>query len=116
MPAASLIPLRIAVTSDNSAWHVPSPASSTHSPRTVCPFCFIGLRKLQAALRTSPYTSGAEAVFAPQLHFLPYQLDPTLPKAQAVDKRERYMRKFGPRFVQMESMMKERGAEEGIHL
>ena len=82
----------------------------------VCPFCFIGLRKLQAALRTSPYTSGAEAVFAPQLHFLPYQLDPTLPKAQAVDKRERYMRKFGPRFVQMESMMKERGAEEGIHL
>ncbi|PWN39202.1 thioredoxin-like protein [Ceraceosorus guamensis] len=97
MPVATLIPLRIAVTSDN-----------------ICPFCFIGLRKLQKALATSPYTSGPEAVFEPSIHFLPYQLDPTLPSDHALDKRERYFNKFGPRFAQMEQMMQQRGREEGI--
>ncbi|CAO1632012.1 unnamed protein product [Parajaminaea phylloscopi] len=102
MSAASLVPLRITITSD-----------------TICPFCFLGLRKIQKALSTSPLTAAdsASRVFEPQLRFLPYQLDPTLPLDHAVNKREKYIAKFGgaQRVQAMEEMMKKNGEPYGIH-
>lgn len=85
----------------------------------VCPFCFLGLRKIQKALSTSPLTSAdsTSRIFEPQLRFLPYQLDPTLPLDHAVNKRERYNAKFGgpERVKNMEEMMKKNGEPYGIH-
>jgi predicted DsbA family dithiol-disulfide isomerase len=97
----ALVPLSITVTSDS-----------------ICPFCYIGLRKLQGALAASPVTSGPNATLKPNIRFVPFQLDPTLPEDRAVNKRDRYIQKFGgvQRVAQMEDMMKARGREEGINL
>ncbi|KAK0521588.1 hypothetical protein OC834_006605 [Tilletia horrida] len=104
--ASGTLPLKIEVVSDN-----------------ICPFCFIGWRKLERALAASPYVAGSQArnaqgtkpTFTPQIEFKPFQLDPTLPTDSALDKRQHYLRKFGPRFNQMEPMMKMRGSEVGIN-
>ncbi|KDN52026.1 thioredoxin-like protein [Tilletiaria anomala UBC 951] len=96
-----LLPLKIDVTSD-----------------TICPFCFLGLRKLEKALELSPYTSPSSAsrLFNPEIQYLPYQLDPTLPEDRALSKKEMYTKKFGAaRFDAMEKMMVERGKEVGIN-
>ena len=100
-PASGLIPLKITVTSDS-----------------ICPFCYLGLVKLQKGLELSPTTSSNDAkVFDTSIEFLPFQLDPTLPKDKALNKREMYAKKFGPERMQgMEEMMKQRGKEVGINL
>ncbi|SPO40911.1 uncharacterized protein PSFLO_06393 [Pseudozyma flocculosa] len=90
------IPLRIKVTSD-----------------TICPFCFIGLRKLQRALATSPVVQSK--AFDVDIEYLPFQLDPTLPVDRPESKLERYRAKFGARTDGMVEMMKGRGLECGIH-
>ncbi|PWN28894.1 hypothetical protein BDZ90DRAFT_133789 [Jaminaea rosea] len=100
------------------------------SPATpvICPFCYLGLRKLQKALSTSPHISPSPSSSSsspsptaffqpPSIRFLPYELDPTLPSDHAVPKRERYIAKFGgdaARTSAMESMMKANGEREGI--
>jgi predicted DsbA family dithiol-disulfide isomerase len=97
----ALVPLSITVTSDS-----------------ICPFCYLGLRKLQGALASSPVTSGAKATLKPEIRFVPFQLDPTLPEDKGINKRELYVKKFGgpQRVAAMEEMMKARGREEGINL
>ncbi|CAD6905137.1 unnamed protein product [Tilletia caries] len=105
MTSATALPLTIDIVSDS-----------------ICPFCYIGWRKISAALASSPHLlsstgsgdSNKPATFAPQIRFRPFQLDATLPKDAPLDKREHYFRKFGPRFAQMEPMMKQRGQEVGI--
>ncbi|PWN49882.1 hypothetical protein IE53DRAFT_387860 [Violaceomyces palustris] len=114
MTTPILLPLQISITSD-----------------TICPFCFIGLRKLERALKSSdsirlasfshlsgPPTGkgeGGGVKLVPRVRFLPFQLDPTLPKDHAVSKRETYKKKFGEgRVEMMERMMIERGREVGI--
>ena len=93
--AAARIPLRIDITSD-----------------TICPFCFVGLRKLEKALAT-PSAAKLDA----RIRFLPYQLDPRLPLDHALNKRDMYAAKFGPERVgAIEAMMAERGREVGINL
>jgi predicted DsbA family dithiol-disulfide isomerase len=97
----SLIPLTINIVSDS-----------------ICPFCFLGLRKVQGALAASPVTSGPRAALKPEIRFAPFQLDPTLPEDRSMVKRELYVKRFGDpeRVRQMEEMMKARGKEEGINL
>ncbi|KAK0550747.1 hypothetical protein OC845_002522 [Tilletia horrida] len=101
---------------------VPLPLSIEVVSDNICPFCFIGLRKLQRALAASPYVAGSQSrhaqnppTFAAQIKFKPFQLDPTLSANAPVDKRERYLQKFGPQFEQMEHVMKARGQEVGIN-
>lgn len=99
---ASLQPLSILVTSD-----------------TICPFCFIGLRKLESAISSSPLTNptSSSRIFDVQIQFKPFQLDPTLPQDKALSKKESYYKKFGKtRFDSMEQMMIGRGKEVGINL
>lgn len=81
--------------------------------------CSAGLRKLEKALELSPYTSSKSPsrIFDPQIQYLPFQLDPTLPNDRAFSKSEMYAKKFGAdRFDGMVKMMKQRGKDVGIDL
>lgn len=98
---------------------------------SVCPFCFLGLRKIEKGISTSsliaaapsagsqaavPNPSSSSAVFsAPKIKFLPYELDPALPLDEPVNKRQRYESRFGAdRVAAMEEQMRSHGREYGI--
>ena len=74
---------------------------------TVCPWCFVGKRRLEAAMRAVP-----DLLYTVKWH--PFQLDPTLP-ITGVDKLSRYEAKFGKQNIgAMLSNMLEVGKREGI--
>jgi predicted DsbA family dithiol-disulfide isomerase len=75
----------------------------------MCPWCFIGKRRLEAALRELP--GGIEVEIA----WKPYQLDPTLTKT-GKDRRQYLEEKFGgpERARQIYARVEEAGAAEGI--
>ncbi|MBI1262543.1 MAG: hypothetical protein GC184_12565 [Rhizobiales bacterium] len=54
---------------------------------TVCPWCYIGKRRLEMAVADKPQKF--------ELRWRPYQLDPTIPEG-GMDRREYLERKFGP--------------------
>ena len=76
---------------------------------TVCPWCFIGKRRLQQAMDQRPH-------IAFDVKWRPYQLDATVPKA-GMD-RQAYMRmKFGDdpmRIVDMHKLIAAEGEKDGI--
>ena len=59
---------------------------------TVCPWCYIGLRHLQAAIaqHLAMYSGDSFAV-----SWRPFQLNPNSPRGQSVEKADSYERKFG---------------------
>lgn len=75
----------------------------------VCPWCFIGKRRLERALETSGY--------AQQAHILwrPFQLNPTMPK-EGMDRRVYLEAKFGGAEARriMEERVAKAGEAEGI--
>lgn len=75
---------------------------------TVCPWCFIGKRRLDRALAMRP---DVEA----QVFWRPYRLDPTIPK-EGVDRKAYLKAKFGdgPRNSAMGDALRSEGASEGI--
>jgi predicted DsbA family dithiol-disulfide isomerase len=76
---------------------------------TVCPWCFIGKRRLMRALEQRPN-------LAFDVRWRPYRLDPTVPRG-GID-RQAYMRaKFGDdpmKIVEMHKLIAQEGAKEGI--
>jgi predicted DsbA family dithiol-disulfide isomerase len=76
---------------------------------TVCPWCFIGKRRLMRAIAQRPN-------IAFDVKWRPYRLDPTVPKG-GMD-RQAYMRaKFGDdpmKIVEMHKLIAEEGEKEGI--
>ncbi|SCV68411.1 BQ2448_532 [Microbotryum intermedium] len=93
--AAPRIPVNLEITSDS-----------------ICPFCYIGYKRITSAV------DQARALGLPldfTISFAPFQLDPTLPKSPGESKKDRYIRRFGDKFHQMEAQMKERGKAEGIN-
>jgi len=76
---------------------------------TVCPWCFIGKRRLMRAMALRP-----ELAF--DVKWRPYRLDPTVPKG-GMD-RQAYMRaKFGDdpmKIVEMHKLIAAEGAKDGI--
>jgi predicted DsbA family dithiol-disulfide isomerase len=76
---------------------------------TVCPWCFIGKRRLMKAMALRPG-------IAFDVRWRPYQLDPTVPKDG--HDRQAYMRaKFGDdpmKIVEMHKLIAAEGAKEGI--
>jgi predicted DsbA family dithiol-disulfide isomerase len=76
---------------------------------TVCPWCFIGKRRLMRAMEQRPG-------IAFDVKWRPYRLDPTVPKG-GMD-RQAYMRaKFGEdrmKIVEMHKLIAEEGAKDGI--
>jgi len=75
---------------------------------TVCPWCFIGKRRLDRALAMRP---DVEA----QVFWRPYRLDPSIPK-EGVDRKAYLKAKFGdgPRNTAMGDALRSEGAAEGI--
>jgi len=76
---------------------------------TVCPWCFIGKRRLMRAMALRPH-------IAFDVKWRPYRLDPTVPKG-GMD-RQAYMRaKFGDdpmKIVEMHKLIAAEGAKDGI--
>src|ERR1700761_2112287 len=76
---------------------------------TVCPWCFIGKRRLMRAMEQRPH-------IAFDVRWRPYRLDPTVPKG-GLD-RQAYMRaKFGDdpmKIVEMHKLIAAEGAKDGI--
>ncbi|HEY4943322.1 MAG TPA: DsbA family oxidoreductase [Rhizomicrobium sp.] len=75
---------------------------------TVCPWCFIGKRRLARALALRPDVPA-------QVFWRPYRLDPTIPR-EGVDRRAYLKAKFGdsPRTGAMGEAIRSEGAGEGI--
>lgn len=73
----------------------------------VCPWCFVGKRKLEQALALVPETKV-------ELNWRPFQLDPTIPQG-GVSRREYMEKKFGPeKIAAIHDRLKGVGAEAGI--
>ena len=71
----------------------------------VCPWCYIGKRKLEQALRDMPDV---------EVRWRPYQLDPTIP-AGGLDRKAYMDKKFGAeRYKEISGRIAEAGAAEGI--
>lgn len=75
---------------------------------TVCPWCFIGKRRIDRALAMRPDVQA-------QVFWRPYRLDPTIPR-EGVDRRAYLKAKFGdsPRTSAMGDAIRSEGAGEGI--
>ena len=75
---------------------------------TVCPWCFIGKRRIGRAMAMRP-----DVKF--ELFWRPYRLDPTIPR-EGVDRRAYLKAKFGdsPRSSAMGEAIRSEGASEGI--
>ena len=74
----------------------------------VCPWCFVGKRRLEAALEQT----GEDGV---SVRWRPYQLDPTIP-AEGLDRRAYMKAKFrdDSRLAEVHDRLKALGAEVGI--
>src|SRR5580700_1997882 len=74
----------------------------------ICPWCFIGKRRLEKAI----------AAFDGQakVRWLPFQLNPTMPK-EGISRREYRIKKFGnwERSQELDAKLIAVGKEEGIH-
>ena len=75
---------------------------------TICPWCFIGKRRLDRAVASRPDLKI-------NVYWRPFQLDPTLP-AEGVDRKEYLVRKFGssPKSRLMTAAIRDAGEREGI--
>jgi predicted DsbA family dithiol-disulfide isomerase len=75
---------------------------------TVCPWCYIGKRKLQRALAMRPDVQA-------QMFWRPYRLDPSIPRG-GVDRKAYMKAKFGdnPNASSMRDVIVDEGAKLGI--
>ncbi|WP_119392378.1 DsbA family oxidoreductase [Taklimakanibacter lacteus] len=74
----------------------------------VCPWCYVGKKRLEAALRELPEQKVA-------IFWRPFQLDPTIPK-EGIPRRTYLERKFGgpEKIAQLHAPLIEIGKAEGI--
>ena len=73
----------------------------------VCPWCFVGKRKLDVALKIIELPV--------EVNWRPYQLDPTIPLG-GISRLEYMSKKFGPeKIAQIHERLEGVGAEVGIH-
>ncbi|MBX3597178.1 MAG: DsbA family protein [Rhizobiaceae bacterium] len=74
----------------------------------VCPWCFVGKRRLESALAAAPEIEAT-------VRWRPYQLDPTIPQ-EGLDRRDYMISKFGSedRIKQIHANIVSLGAAEGI--
>jgi len=81
----------------------------------VCPWCFIGKRRFEAALEK--VTTGPDAISQPiEIVYRAYQLDPTAPTNSSAPVREVYAKKFGgaERADKIIAQLTETAAQDGI--
>jgi predicted DsbA family dithiol-disulfide isomerase len=77
----------------------------------VCPWCYIGKRKLARALEL--FREGNPDGAAPQVTWHPFQLNPDIPE-QGVDRGVYLERKFGGRSTEIYARVSAAGAQVGI--
>lgn len=75
----------------------------------ICPWCFIGKRRLEKAIAAF---QGEQTI---EVQWLPYQLNPTMP-SEGVSRKEYRIKKFGSweRSQQLDANVAENGKAEGI--
>jgi predicted DsbA family dithiol-disulfide isomerase len=76
----------------------------------ICPWCYIGKRRLETAVTT---LDGKHEV---RVHWLPFQLNPTMPK-DGISRKEYRTAKFGSweRSLELDAQVVAAGEAEGIH-
>jgi len=76
----------------------------------ICPWCYIGKRRLEKAIATLDRQQEV------RVHWLPFQLNPTMPK-EGINRREYRTAKFGSweRSLELDAKMIAVGESEGIH-
>ena len=77
----------------------------------VCPWCYIGKRRLERALEL--FDGGGEGEPAVEVQWLPFQLNPQLP-ADGVERSEYVARKFGARAKDIYARVADVGRSVGI--
>jgi predicted DsbA family dithiol-disulfide isomerase len=77
----------------------------------VCPWCFIGKRRLEAALKL--YAEKHPDAPAPQVTWHPFQLNPDLPP-EGISRQDYIAKKFGPGGAQKYERVAAVGASVGI--
>jgi predicted DsbA family dithiol-disulfide isomerase len=87
---------------------MPAPVQLDVISDTICPWCFIGKRRLEKTLALKPDVKV-------DIRWRPYQLDATIPSG-GVDRREYLEAKFGgpERAKEIYQRIRDAGAEEGI--
>ncbi len=85
-----------------------SPVSIDVVSDVVCPWCYVGKRRLEAALRERPT---AEVT----VRWHPFQLDPTIPP-EGLDRRASMLKKFGSaaKIDEIHARLTEAGRAEGL--
>ncbi|KAF8322545.1 thioredoxin-like protein [Clavulina sp. PMI_390] len=79
---------------------------------TICPWCFLGWKELEAAV-IQAHKSQLPLKF--DIELKPYRLDSTLPVRNPLDKKQLYTGRFGSdRFSQIQSVLNERGERFGV--
>lgn len=76
----------------------------------ICPWCYIGKRRLERAI------AAVEGQHEVQVHWHPFQLNPTMPK-EGISRKEYRVRKFGSweRSLELDAKVITVGESEGIH-
>ena len=76
----------------------------------ICPWCYIGKRRLERAI------AAVEGQHEVQVHWHPFQLNPTMPK-DGISRKEYRVRKFGSweRSLELDTKVIIVGRAEGIH-
>ncbi len=77
----------------------------------VCPWCYIGKRRFEQALRQASGLGDVEVVHRS------FQLDPSRPKGQTINRREMLMAKYhltAPQVETMDARMEQTAAAEGL--
>jgi predicted DsbA family dithiol-disulfide isomerase len=77
----------------------------------VCPWCFIGKRRLEAALEL--YRKHRPDAPAPEIVFHPFELNPDLPR-EGIARADYIAKKFGPRGYSAHERLTHAGAQLGI--
>src|SRR5262245_27253877 len=87
---------------------MPDPLSITVYSDVICPWCYVGKRRLEAALATPDMPA------APRLAWRPFELNPDMP-AEGIERQAYRARKFGAaRSAELDRNMVETGKELGI--
>lgn len=85
---------------------MPQPVKIAVISDVVCPWCYLGKRRLERAL--------AETGVQAEVSWLPYELNPDMP-SQGMPRADYRARKFGAeRSAELDGQMQERGAGEGV--
>ena len=76
----------------------------------ICPWCYIGKKRLEKAI------AALDSQHPVQVRWLPFQLNPTMPK-EGISRKEYRIRKFGSweRSLELDAKLVAVGETEGIH-